>query len=252
MIDLHSHILPGVDDGAATLEVSVEMARSAVADGIDVLVATPHVRADYPTTPETMERLLAETHAALAAAEVPLELRPGGELGLDALAGAEDAWLRRFTLGGGTWLLLEFPYHGWPQRLHDTVAALASRGFSVLLAHPERNAEVQSDPGQLRGAVDAGALVQLTAASVDGRLGRSARAAAHTLLDRGLAHVIASDGHAPALREIGMRAAAATLDDERLARWLTTDVPAAILDRGPIPSRPSPARRRLTLPRLRR
>jgi protein-tyrosine phosphatase len=97
-----------------------------------------------------------------------------------------------------------------------------------------------------------GALVQITAASLDGRLGRAPRACAQTLLDGGMAHVLSSDAHAPSVRQIGMQAAAAAAGDDALARWLTTEVPGAIVRGEPIPERPAAGHRRLRLPRLRR
>ncbi|MFL5934083.1 MAG: CpsB/CapC family capsule biosynthesis tyrosine phosphatase, partial [Gaiellaceae bacterium] len=100
MIDLHSHILPGVDDGARTVEESVEIARSAVEDGVEVLAATPHVRDDYATSAATMEELVRTTQDALSAAGIPLELRRGGELALDYLPRLEAEEVLRFGLGG--------------------------------------------------------------------------------------------------------------------------------------------------------
>lgn len=248
MIDLHSHVLPGVDDGAVDLAGSLEILRAAADDGVERMAATPHVREDFPTTPEQMERLVVEVTAAAREAAIPVELLPGGELDVQTAAGLDDAALRRFGLGGNSsLLLLEFPYHGWPLELRELVFALGTRGFTVVLAHPERNADVQERPERLRELVDAGVFVQLTAASVDGRLGRRPAAAARTLLDAGLAHLIASDAHAAAVRAVGMTAAAEAVGDETLGRWLTHDVPAALLANAPVPPRPR-GQRRLRLP----
>jgi len=245
MIDLHSHILPGVDDGAATLADGVEMARSAVADGVEVIAATPHVRHDYPTTAETMELRLAELRDALAAAGVELEVLGGGELDLQRLEELPDDELRRFGLGGNAGaLLIEFPYFGWPLGLAETVFRLRTRGFRSVIAHPERSADVQAHPERLAPIVEGGALVQVTAASVDGRLGRRPRDAAFRLLELGLAHLLASDAHAPSLRQIGMSAATEAVGDPALARWLTVDVPSAIVGGMQIPERPQAPRRR--------
>ena len=123
---------------------------------------------------------------------------------------------------------MEFPYSGWPLELRELVFRLVRAASGIVLAHPERNAEVQEEPERLRPIVDAGVLVQLTAASVDGRLGRAPAAASRALLDARLAHLIASDAHAPSIRAIGMTAAAEAVGDEALARWLTHDVPAAV------------------------
>jgi protein-tyrosine phosphatase len=245
VIDLHSHILPGVDDGPATLEESLDMARAAVADGIEAIAATPHVRDDYPTSPDTMERLVAELREALVADAIPLELLPGGEIALDRLDDLSPDDLRRFGLGGSeAHVLLEFPYFGWPLALEDRVFRLAAEGVRAVIAHPERNGEVQLAPERLEPIVRAGGLVQLTAASLDGRLGRRSRRAGLVLLERGLAHLLASDAHTPDIRGIGMSAAAKAIGDVDLARWLTVDAPAAIVSGEDIPPRPHAPQRR--------
>jgi len=245
VIDLHSHVLPGVDDGPGAMEGSLEILRAAEADGIERMAATPHVRDDYPTAPESMERLVGEVNEAARAAGIAVEVLPGGELALEHAAALGDGTLRRFGLGGNpSALLLEFPYHGWPLDLRDLVFRLETRGFRIVLAHPERNAEVQAEPERLRPLVDAGVLVQLTAASVDGRLGRASADASRALIDAELAHLIASDAHAPAIRAVGMSAAAEAVGDEALGRWLTHDVPAAILGGAAPPARPARRRRR--------
>ena len=242
MIDLHSHVLPGLDDGVATLAEAVELCEAAAADGIDVLAATPHVRADYPTTPEQMERALAEVQGAAGGS---LRVVAGGELDLAELARPPEE-LARFGLGGTKWLLVETPYMGWPLDLPDRLFKLGVAGFSSVLAHPERNRDVQQRPDLLEPIVAGGTLVQLTASSVDGRFGRAAASCAFDLLDRGLAHLVASDAHAPGLRAVGLSAAASAIGDEELAQWLTLRVPRAILAGGPLPPRPSkrPRRRR--------
>jgi protein-tyrosine phosphatase len=244
VIDLHSHILPGLDDGVESLAAALELARTAVADGVEVLAATPHVRDDYPTSADEMERGIGDLRAAFAAEGVPLELRSGGEIALERLPLLAEEELRRFGLGGSKRsLLLEFPYVGWPLELEQTVFDLRVRGWRPVLAHPERNNEVQINPERLGRLVEAGVLVQLTAASLDGRLGRATRATALRLLESRHAHLIGSDAHAPSLREMGLSAAARAVGDPELARWLTIDVPRAILDDTPISERP-PRRRR--------
>jgi protein-tyrosine phosphatase len=244
VLDLHSHVLPGIDDGPQDVAGSVEILRAARADGIERIAATPHVRDDHPTTPERMESAV----AGLNALGEEVEVLTGAELDLRRLRTLDDAALRRFGLGGNPrLLLLETPFACWPLDLRGLVFDLEMRGFAVVLAHPERNPEVQDRPELLRELVDAGVAVQLTAGSVDGRLGRRPAASAKELLDLGLAHLIASDAHAPTVRAIGMTAAAESLDDEELARWLTHDVPAALLTGDTIPPRPE-RRRSIRLP----
>jgi protein-tyrosine phosphatase len=254
VIDLHSHILPGVDDGAATYDDALGMAEAAAADGIRVIAATPHVRAaDYPTSPEQMERLVDSLRRKLREAPVPLELLPGGEIAFDMLPDLGDGDLRRFGLAGNPrYLLLETPYLGWPLGLEQNFFELQLRGFTPVLAHPERNGEVQSSPERLAPLVERGTLIQLTAASLDGRLGPGPQKTGLRLLELGLAHMLASDAHAPTLRQIGMSAAARGLHDEELARWLTEEVPRAIVDDREIPPRPQRPAHRFRRPSFRR
>ena len=241
MIDLHSHVLPGLDDGAADLDDALAICAAAEADGVAVLAATPHVRADYPTTPEQMERGLAEVQAAFGDA---VRLVPGGELDLAELERPAEE-LRRFGLAGNPRVLLvETPYAGWPLDLGEKLFRLKLAGFDAVLAHPERNRDVQQRPELLEPIVQAGTLVQLTAAAIDGRFGSSSQSCAFGLLERRLAHLIASDAHSAEVRELRLSDAVDAVDDEQLARWLTEDVPRSILDGTPTPPRPRRGSRR--------
>jgi protein-tyrosine phosphatase len=253
MIDLHSHILPGVDDGSATLQESLEIANAAVEDGIELVAATPHVRDDYPTPVATMELLVDELRAALQRERIPLELRPGGEIAVEQLEVLSPDELRRFGLAGNPrFLLVEFPYYGWPLQLSERIVQLRRLGITAVLAHPERNTDVQAAPDRLRPLTDAGALIQITAASVEGRLGEASRTAARRLIELELAHLLASDAHAPSVRSVGMSMAVRALRDDVLARWLAADVPSAIASDRPFPERPRRARRRRRWRRSRR
>jgi len=244
LIDLHSHVLPGIDDGPGSLDGSREILEAARADGITHITATPHVRDDHPTTPEQMEEAVARVRAL----DTGVEVLTGGELDIAFLETLDDETLRRFGLGGNDrLLLLEFPYTGWPLQLRDLVFRLGLRGFGVVLAHPERSAEVQERPDRLRELVDAGVVVQLTAAAVDGRLGSRSATASRTLIDTGLAHLIASDAHAATVRAVGMTSAAAAVGNAALAQWLTRDVPRALLAGRSLPPRPR-GRRTMRLP----
>lgn len=242
MIDLHSHVLPALDDGPPDDAAARAILVAAREDGIEAIVATPHVRADHPTTAAQMEAGVEHVRGF----REDIRVLPGGELDLEFLRSLDDETLRRFGLGGNPRLLLvETPFSGWPMSLPDQVFDLQLRGFRILLAHPERNAAVQEEPERVRRLVDAGVAVQLTAGSVDGRLGRRPAGTARRLLDLGLAHCIASDAHAPHVRAVGMRDAVAAVGDERLGRWLTADVPAALLEGAELPPRPTGRRRRL-------
>jgi protein-tyrosine phosphatase len=245
VIDLHSHILPGLDDGSRTVEDARALAQRAAEDGVTAIAATPHVRSDYPTQPDEMERGVIRLREDFVAQGIQVEVLHGGEIDLESLGSLDDDDLHRFSLArSGRYLLLEFPYSGWPAGLEETVHGLGLRGLTAVLAHPERNRAVQADPGRLTEAVRLGALVQLTAASLDGRIGRSSQKAAERLLGSGLAHVLASDAHTPDVREAGLAAAAEAVGDDRLAVFLTAEAPTAIVAGEAVPDPPRKARRR--------
>jgi len=251
VVDLHSHILPHLDDGSRSFEESIEIARAAVSDGTTVMAATPHVRDDFPTAVGTMERLVGVLNETLRDKEIDLRILTGAEIAIQNLQALDDDELRRFGLGGNPrYLLVEFPYLGWPLSLESEIWNLKRRGITPVIAHPERNPQVQDTPTRVGSLVAAGALVQITAASVDGRLGRRSRKTAHELVVAGHAHLIASDAHWPGLRRVGTSTAAATLHDPELAHWLTHDVPAAIVQDLPIPERPRLKRARRRMFRL--
>jgi protein-tyrosine phosphatase len=197
------------------------------------------VRDDWPTDAGGMEYRVAELRHELEEQRIPLDVRPGGEIALEWLEKLSAEELRRFGLGGNPrYLLVEMPYYGWPLALPDLLLALIADGITPVLAHPERNADVQADPARLQPLVSSGVLVQVTAASIDGRIGRPARQCARLLIDSGLVHLLASDAHHPSVRAIGMDTAAAAVGSEPLATWLTLGVPAAILDDTELPPRP--------------
>lgn len=249
MIDLHSHILWGIDDGARDRDESVAIARAAVEDGVVAIAGTPHVRGDYPTTSVEMERRVSDLRELLSLRGIPLEILPGGELAFDIMPELSDEELSHFGLGGNNRVLLvETPYEALPPAFVTAVQRIQSLGFTPLIAHPERNPHVQAHLEHVSRLVQGGALVQVTAASLDGRLGRATRVTAERLLDLGLVHVLASDAHAPDVRQVGLSSARAAVGDPELGRWLTEDVPRAIVDGRELPPRPgSPRRRRFRL-----
>lgn len=238
-VDVHTHVLPGVDDGVRTLDEAVTTAAEAAAGGVDALVATPHVRDDYPTTAAVIEDGVAALRRELAARDVAIELHPGAELALERVAGIEPGELRRYSLAGGPYVLLEFPYRGWPAGAEAVAATLLRNGFTPLLAHPERNDAIAERPERLRPLVEAGCFVQVTSGSVTGGLGRTARRAAESLLGLGLVHVVASDLHGPSLDRAGLAAAFGVLGGDEAARTLVSTAPRAVLEGAPLPSLPA-------------
>ena len=250
MIDLHSHLLPGIDDGAPDLEESVELARAAAAQGTRVLAATPHLRADFPdVVPDELPGRCDDVRAALRSAGVELEVEQGGEVGLQWALNADDHDLQAASYRGrGTDLLLESPYGGLLDSFDQLVQTVADRGYRLLLAHPENNPTFQKEPNRLRQLVERGVLLQITARSLirpDRK--RGPRPLAELLLREGLAHVLASDAHSgrhlrPPALGAGVEAAAALVGEKR-ARWMVEDAPAAILAGEPLPDPPEAEQR---------
>ena len=240
VIDLHSHVLPGLDDGAADLDAALEMARAMAESGVRVVCATPHVRDDFPTSPGSMERALELVQAAVAEAGIAIEVRGGAELALDRLPRLDSGMRARFGLGGNPGLvLLEMPYSTWPTDLPRVCARLREDGIVPVVAHPERNPDVQNEPTLLDDVVAAGGVVQVTAASFEGGLGRVTARCAHRLLELELVHLIASDAHGPGAPESGMAEAVETVGGGELGAWLSEGVPAALLAGEELPPRPA-------------
>jgi protein-tyrosine phosphatase len=251
VIDLHTHILPGVDDGPRTLEGSLDLARAAVAAGTRTALATPHVNDDRSIDADRVAAGLSQLRPALAAAEIPLDVLPGGEIAIWRLADLDDAALRSLALGGGPYLLIESPFSPVVGDFEPLVLDLMMRGHRVLLAHPERCPAFQRDPARLGRLVDAGVLVQVTAASMTGGFGSTVKRFTTDLLRQGLAHVVASDAHDAAKRPPGQVAGFTVLGLEDQREWMTELVPRAVLDGEPLPERPPLPRRRGLLGRFR-
>ena len=251
MIDLHSHLLPAIDDGPASLADSVEMARVAWESGTRAMVCTPHMIESYPTDPRDVRLGVARLRTALHDAEIPLEIHTGGEIALPWLERMSEDDLAMASIGGGgRWLLLEMPFQGWPLRLAEILRDLEIRGYGAILAHPERADAVQRAPDRVRDIIGRGALVQVTAGSFLGEHGPAARRAALMLLGGGVAHFLASDAHSagpwrPPDLEAGLQAAADAIDvhPQSLA-WMVGEGPAAVLEGLPVrPPRLTSSRR---------
>lgn len=243
MIDLHAHVLPGIDDGPRDLPRAVDLARAAAAAGTVQLATTPHVDHGYGVVPEDLAGQRADVQRELDAAGVGLRLLQGGEVALARLPDLDVAQLGLLTLGGGGTILLEPPSTIAGPLLERAVFGLQRRGFGVLLAHPERSPDCARDVDAVGRLVDRGVRLQVTAASLSGGFGRTARDLAVELLRRGAVHVIASDGHDPGGRppEIAshVRAAARVLPEvaEGLAYW-TELAPRAIVEGAALPPPP--------------
>jgi protein-tyrosine phosphatase len=238
VIDLHCHVLPGIDDGPATIEGSVALARAAAADGTRVLVGTPHVSSRYRNDPESIARGVEQLNMRLAAEGVALEIRGGAELAMTRLVEMQATQIQRFALGGGEWLLVECPLSSAATGFEILVLELQRRGHRILLAHPERCPAFHREPHMLEALVSAGALTSITAGALVGRFGGEVRRFALRLVRDGVAHSVASDAHDHIRRPPTIKADLKAAELGPLAAWLTEAVPSAILDGNEIPPRP--------------
>jgi protein-tyrosine phosphatase len=249
MIDIHSHILPGLDDGPPTVEDSIALARAAVAAGTEVMVATPHVREDHAFPLEAIATGVAELNAALSAAAVPLEVLAGAEVAITKIPDFDDETLEGLCLGSGDYVLVESPYSYTTGLLDKAVFDLQARGLRPILAHPERCPSFLQDPRCLAVLVERGVLCSVTALSMSGGFGRAPQAFCRRMFEEELVHNVASDCHDVQRRPPGLArgfeaAGSPAWELERHVRWFTEGSPGAILAGEELPTRPErPARR---------
>jgi protein-tyrosine phosphatase len=244
VIDLHCHILPGLDDGPANVDFSLAMAREAVDANIQIMVATPHVRADYEgITAARIAGAAEQLNERIEEEGLPLRVIPGAEVAIPMLEELADDELTLLSLGGGGYVLLESPYGSTPIDIEAAVDQVERRGHSVVLAHPERCPLFQTDIERLVALADRGVLCSITSASLLGAFGERARAFAIELLRRGVVHDVASDAHDHLHRPPHLRPAIERLEDElpgvaACAAWYTVTAPVAILAGNEIPRPP--------------
>jgi len=241
MVDLHCHLLPGIDDGAQHIEESVEMCRRAALDGCTAIVATPHQRTE-PWDPRDVAALGELRRGLQERIGTSLVLLPGAEVRIDSelldeLERLPESGL--LPLAGSRYLLLEFHRAPSPAGIDpfDLLHELQVAGWRPIFAHPEFIPWLAVDPDLAAALVERGALFQLTAMSVTGDFGRRPQAVCETFLDRRLAHFVASDAHGPARRPPGLtraRQAIAERCGEELARRLVVDNPQAVIDDRPL------------------
>jgi len=235
VIDLHCHILPHVDDGATSVSESIAMARMALEDGIETIVATPHTLNDtYTNPPGPVADRVAELREIFTREQIGLTLLPGADVHLNigmaekVLAG-EAATIN----GNGKYMLVEFPSMSLPDGYPEELFQLKLKGVTPIVTHPERNMVFQHNPDALYDLVGAGCLIQATAMSITGGFGQEAMECVHTLLKRRLIHVIATDAHSmdrrPPVLSAAVAVAAQILGSAREATAMVKDLPKAII-----------------------
>lgn len=233
-VDLHAHILPGLDDGPATLEESLDLLRLLVQDGVGTVVATPHVAPGFfwPYDPARLADQVAQLQAAAAEAALNLEIVSGAEIYLSPelvpLAGEG----RLPTLGASPYLLVELPRREVPFWTFETLIKLQRAGYRPILAHPELNGGIRADADLPRDLARQGILLQVDASSLTGGWGSETAAFARRLLQTGLAQMVASDAHAVKRRPPELTSACSLLRrdlDESAVRRLFCETPQAVL-----------------------
>ena len=243
MVDIHCHILPGVDDGARDWEAAAQMCRIAAADGVTHIAATPHANDEFVYDRDVLRAKLTKLQSI--AGEWPM-LTLGCDFHFsyeNVSAALADA--TRFTLGNSQYLLIEFSDFALSLPMRDALVRLRNTGVVPIVTHPERNLLMQRDPDLILKLLELGCLVQVTSSSLTGKLGESAQKSAVWLLEHDAVHALASYGHDPVRRPPVLtpgREAAARICGQDVARALVDDNPRAIINGEPVPYRPEVAR----------
>lgn len=232
MIDIHSHILPGVDDGARSLAESLKMAEIAAADGIEQMVCTPHMFNGLSRNPlaQDVERRVEELQRAIGGG---LTVLPGNEIHFSIDIANQVGTSRISTLNRQNYILVEFPTLSVPRSAPKRLKQLCILGVNPILVHPERNIEIQNRPSIVADLIGQGILIQVTAMSVTGRFGAAAKSCVDLLLKHRCVHFIATDAHRPEKRPPILseaREAAAEIIGNDAARRLVMDNPRAVIE----------------------
>ncbi len=193
MIDIHHHLLPGLDDGSPSMDVSVKMVEMAASDGITHIVCTPHANGRYGYDRARCEELLAELRAKING-RVTLGLGCDFHMSYDNIEEALNT-PGRYSINGLKYMLVEFADTAIPESTGDSLYELSVSKQRPIITHPERNPVIQRHPERLARWIKDGALVQITASSLTGRFGKSAQASAEKYLSRNWVHFLASDAH---------------------------------------------------------
>jgi protein-tyrosine phosphatase len=232
LVDIHCHLIPGIDDGAQDLGVALEMARMAAAEGVGTIVATPHQLGAYAHNHGDLVRQGArDLNQEVAKAGIPLGVLPGGDVRIDGDVLRRLAAGDALTLGDhGRHVLLELP-HELYFPLEGLLRDLAKSGLVGVLSHPERNAGLIAEPQAVSALVDSGCLMQVTAGSFAGAFGPASKGMAEWMLAEGLIHFVATDAHGARARRPRLRRAfdrVAELAGDEAALDLCCHHPAAV------------------------
>lgn len=244
MIDIHHHLLWGLDDGSTSMETSIAMARIAAEDGITHVVCTPHANGEYVYDPQVIAERIAELQRVLDKEKIVLKLGCGCDFHMsyeNIQQAKEDP--RRFSLNGMGYLLVEIPDYSVSRGLTEIFYELQLVGLIPILTHPERNPTLQADVARMVDWLRGGVLIQVTAGSVMGTMGRKAERIAHELLANRWVHFLATDAHNTSSRPPKMHAAfelVAKKYGSEYARLLCISNPLAAFTGAPLPPQIEP------------
>lgn len=215
MIDIHCHLLPAVDDGAGTVEQSVEMAKRAASEGVTAIVVTPHAfHPQFETQDLNVQSAASQLQTLLHRDGIDIDLYAGQEIRVfgELVEALEDG--RALSLAGSRYVLVEFPSDSVPAYAEQLFFGLQTEGYTPIIAHPERNKEFATNPKRLLDFVSSGALSQITTGSLTGEFGQNVRDLSFAFLRNGLSQLIASDAHSTGRRTFHWTAAEAAVIKE--------------------------------------
>jgi protein-tyrosine phosphatase len=205
MVDIHAHIIPGVDDGAEIIEDSIAMLQKSAASGVDTIVATPHlIPGSYMVSSEGRDEILAQLRKKVSELDIPIEVLPGRECYLTPEIFEFEKNLHKLTINdAGRYVIVELPFHETPDYVYQMIFDFQIKGIIPIIAHAERYHDVIYDPTFVRRFIEKDCLIHVNVGSILGKYGSDIKATSHFLLRYQMAHIIASDMHTPHSTPLG-------------------------------------------------